>query len=141
MRISVIIPSYARPSDLQRCLEGLSRQSRPADETVVIVRDGDLETLRVVAACRAEHNNVRSVQVTQPGLIAAMNRGLDQAAGDLLVFTDDDSEAYPDWLERIEASFADPQIGAIGGRDWLQSPDEPALFRPARAKRVGVITW
>ena len=60
-----------------------------------------------------------------------MNRGLDSARGDLVVFTDDDAEAQADWLERIEAKFADPSVGAVGGRDWIQLPDEPALFRPA----------
>ena len=70
-----------------------------------------------------------------------MNRGLDSAPGDLLVFTDDDAEPQLDWLERIEASFADASIGAVGGRDWLQDPDEPALFRPCPVSRVGVLTW
>jgi glycosyltransferase involved in cell wall biosynthesis len=70
-----------------------------------------------------------------------MNCGLDNATGDLLVFTDDDAEPALDWLERIEASFADPSVGAVGGRDWIQLPGEPALFQPAPASRVGVLTW
>jgi hypothetical protein len=70
-----------------------------------------------------------------------MNCGLDNAKGEMLVFTDDDAEPQVDWLERLESSFADPLVGAVGGRDWLQLPDEPALFRPAPVSRVGVLTW
>ena len=58
-----------------------------------------------------------------------------------MVFTDDDAEAQADWLERIEAKFADPSVGAVGGRDWIQLPDEPALFKPAPVAKVGVLTW
>jgi glycosyltransferase involved in cell wall biosynthesis len=74
-------------------------------------------------------------------LIAALNCGLDNASGDILVFTDDDSEAHPDWLERMEATFADPGVGAVGGRDWLQLPREPLLFSPPYATHVGIMSW
>jgi glycosyltransferase involved in cell wall biosynthesis len=141
MKVTVIIPSFKRPADLQRCLEALVLQSRPAHEILVIAKEGDEETSRVVPAMRPRTSALRMVPVTEPGLIAAMNCGLDNAAGDVLVFTDDDAEPARDWLERIEASFADPSIGAVGGRDWIQLPDEPALFQPAPVSQVGVLTW
>lgn len=139
--ITVVIPSFKRAGDLQRCLEALALQSRPADEVLVVGREGDEATSNVVSVLRRSTSPLRLVPVTEPGLIAAMNCGLDNATGDLLVFTDDDAEPALDWLERIEASFADPSVGAVGGRDWIQLPDEPALFQPAPVSRVGVLTW
>jgi glycosyltransferase involved in cell wall biosynthesis len=141
MKVTVIIPSFKRPADLQRCLEAVALQSRPADEVLVIGRKGDEETSNIVSAFRRRILALRLVPVTEPGLIAAMNCGLDNAAGDLLVFTDDDAEPAWDWLERIESRFADPPVGAVGGRDWIQLPDEPTLFRPAPVSRVGILTW
>jgi glycosyltransferase involved in cell wall biosynthesis len=141
MKVTVIIPSFQRPSDLQRCLEAIALQSRPADEILVIVRENDWETSNIVSALQPKLSSLRAVTVTEPGLIAAMNCGLDCASGDILVFTDDDSEAQVNWLASIEASFADASIGAVGGRDWLQLPDEPVLFQPALVSRVGVLTW
>jgi glycosyltransferase involved in cell wall biosynthesis len=141
MKVTVIIPSFRRHSDLQRCLEAVARQNRAADEVLVVGRAEDWETLDVVANFRLHLPPLRLVQVSESGLIAAMNCGLDSAEGDLLVFTDDDCEPQVDWLERVESSFADPSVGAVGGRDWLQLPDEPALFRPAPVSRVGVLTW
>jgi glycosyltransferase involved in cell wall biosynthesis len=141
MKITVIIPSYKRPFDLQRSLEAIVLQTRPADEVLVIGRKDDTETSNAVSVFVQRMSMLRLVPVTEPGVIAAVNCGLDNAAGDLLVFTDDDSEPQLDWLERMEAIFVDESIGAAGGRDWLQLPDEPALFRPAPVSRVGVLTW
>jgi glycosyltransferase involved in cell wall biosynthesis len=141
MRISVIIPSYKRSFHLKRCLTAVSSQKRPADEVLVVAREGDEETLDVVSAFRHNVDTLRIVGVAESGVIAALNSGLDKAKGDLLVFTDDDSEAQADWLERIHASFSDEAIGAVGGRDWLQLPHEPAKFRPSEVVHVGALSW
>ena len=44
MKITVLIPTYRRPKDLGRCLEALQKQTRPADEVLVVVRNTDAET-------------------------------------------------------------------------------------------------
>jgi glycosyltransferase involved in cell wall biosynthesis len=141
MKVTVIIPSFKRPADLQCCLTALVRQSVPADEVLVINREGDTETSDLVSALQSRLSTLRLVPVSEPGVIAALNRGLEDAAGDILVITDDDSEPQSDWLERITASFHNPSIGAVGGRDLLQLPDEPALFQPAPVSKIGVLTW
>jgi glycosyltransferase involved in cell wall biosynthesis len=140
VKISVIIPSYQRPSYLQRCLTAVWSQRRPADEVLVVAREGDEETSKVVSDFR-HVDTLQTVRVSEPGVIAAVNCGLDSAKGDLLVLTDDDSQAQDDWLDRIHASFSDEAIGAVGGRDWLQVPQEPAKSQPSEVARVGVLSW
>ncbi len=140
-KISVIIPSYRRPRDLERCLEALAAQSRPPDEILIVLRETDSPTQQLVARFQEKLRPLIAVPVVEPGLIQAMNCGLADAKGDFIVFTDDDSEPVIDWLERIERTFEDDRIGAVGGRDWLQLPDEPALFAPAEATKVGVLSW
>jgi cellulose synthase/poly-beta-1,6-N-acetylglucosamine synthase-like glycosyltransferase len=141
MKLSVIIPSYRRPLDLKRCLEALKRQSRPADEVLVIVREDDTETSQLVSAYSETLQWLRAVFISKPGLIAALNCGLDHVTGDILVFTDDDSEAEKNWLELTEARFADANVGAVGGRDWLQLPEEPSRYFAAEVNKVGILSW
>ena len=141
MKLSVIIPSYRRSFDLKRCLEAIRRQSRPADEVLVIVREDDFETSELVSLCSENLKWLRAAYISKPGLIAALNCGLDNATGDILVFTDDDSEAEKNWLELIESRFRDPRVGAVGGRDWLQLPAEPSRYFAAEVNRVGVLSW
>lgn len=120
LKISVVIPSYRRPKDLVRCLEALKKQTRPADEVLVVVRDTDLETWTFIETFNAEHLPLHTTKVSISGVVAAMNAGLDVACGDLIAFTDDDAAPHSDWLERIDAHFmSDSLIGGVGGRDWV----------------------
>ncbi|UCG34878.1 MAG: glycosyltransferase family 2 protein [Candidatus Omnitrophota bacterium] len=139
MIISVIVPTYRRPKSLARCLEALHKQTRSADEILLIVRNNDSETLDFLRSIDSERLNIRICTVTAPGQIAALNVGLDAARGEIIAFTDDDATPYPDWLERIEEHFlADQQIGGVGGRDIVQLDEE----RVKETKKVvGKVQW
>ena len=117
IRITTIVPTYARPASLERCLDALSRQQHPLDELLVVVRPTDEASLRVLDA-RAQP--LRIVTVESRGVVAALNAGIDASSGDIVALTDDDAEPHPDWLARLAVTYArDPRIGAVGGRDLV----------------------
>ena len=75
MKMSVLVPSYKRPQDLARCLAGLARQRRPADQVVIVARRNDHETIDTVkrfAPLFSRHRAPDIVLVDQPGVIHAM---------------------------------------------------------------------
>ncbi|RZS87400.1 glycosyltransferase involved in cell wall biosynthesis [Motilibacter rhizosphaerae] len=122
--ISVVVPSYRRPDLLVRCLDGLLAQDRPADQVVVVRRDTDEETR---TALEAYVGRVDVAVVAEPGVLAAMARGVDAATGDVVAFTDDDAVPRPDWLATLLPHYDDAQVGGVGGRDVNHpAPDEPA---------------
>ncbi|HVZ48674.1 MAG TPA: glycosyltransferase [Gemmatimonadaceae bacterium] len=117
--ISVIIPSWRRPSDLARCLRAVAAQRVPPFEVVVGARADDAATAEVVAAEAARRAYpVTIATTTAPGVIAAMSAALARVRGDIVALTDDDAEPRPDWIERLDAVFAHPRVGGVGGRDW-----------------------
>ena len=138
VRISVIVPTLNRVEDLRRCLAALARQTRPADQIVVVVHDSDAATQEALAAWREHGPEVNATTARARGLPAALNAGLDTVDGDVICFTDDDAEPWPDWLARIEAHYRDPSVGAVGGRDFLVGE---AAGTPARCSRVGRVFW
>ncbi|CAG9240285.1 Glycosyltransferases involved in cell wall biogenesis [Paraburkholderia caribensis] len=121
MKITVLVPTFRRPQDLARCLAALQKQERVPDEVVVVARPDDEATHACLAdplVVGALPLNVAAVEV--PGQVAALNRGLDAATGDVIAITDDDAAPHADWVRRIGAAFeSDRRLGALGGRDWV----------------------
>ena len=141
MRVSVIVPTYRRPESLARCLDALDRQTRAAQETIVVVRGDDAASRQVVRSRAARP--VRLVLVHRPGVVAAMNAGLDASDGEVVALTDDDAAPHADWLERIVDTYArdrDRRIAAVGGRDWVTSYKTGRLIEQSETV-VGRIDW
>jgi len=114
---SVVVPSYRRPEDLTRCLNGLARQVLAPAEAIVVRRADDQLTQAAVSAC--QHAGVVDVVVGQPGVLAAMNAGVAAARSEIIAFVDDDAVPRPEWLARLVQHFDDPKVGGVGGRDVI----------------------
>lgn len=138
--LTVLVPTYRRATDLRRCLLALTTQVRRANEVLVVVRPDDEASRAVVI--EVSGSAVRIVDVTEPGVIAAMNAGLSAATGDIIALTDDDAAPLPDWLERIERHFAaDDKIGGVGGRDDQFRGDPSVPVRDPPEARPGHLQW
>lgn len=147
--ITVVVATYGRAEWLARCLAGLRRQTLAPTDVVVVVHPSDPPSAEIVDQVAGEWSAVRRVMVEQPGLVAALNRGLAAARGEIVAFVDDDAVPYADWLERIDATFAsDRRIAAVGGRDVVEIDGLVIGPVPARrggrhgnGPRVGRIQW
>jgi GT2 family glycosyltransferase len=135
--ISVLVPTYGRPRDLGRCLAALTRQTTTPTEVVVVARNADVES-RTVAASFGDGVAVRVTLVEGPGQVRALNCGLGVIRTSLVAITDDDACPRPDWLERIVAHFADPTVGAVGGRDVVHWEGR---IVEGRGRMVGGVRW
>lgn len=144
MKATVLIPTYRRSQDLQRCLEALKQQTRRPDQIVIVVRDIDDETQAFLQTYPFDGLPIQAQAVLVPGQVAALNAGLTAASGDIIAITDDDAAPHPDWLSRIEAHFvADPKVGGVGGRDWMYLSDrlQDELLHPGASGIVGQVQW
>lgn len=101
--ISVVIPTHQRPDSLARCLGCLAEQTLPrAQFEVVVTDDGrDFATRDLV---REKYPWARWTQGPRRGPAANRNHGAKQAAGEWIVFVDDDCEPSPGWLAAIAAN-------------------------------------
>tara|TARA_Y100001934_G_C12379079_1_gene791151 strand:+ start:1521 stop:2399 length:879 start_codon:yes stop_codon:yes gene_type:complete len=97
-KISVIIPIYQHWGLTQVLFSALARQTLPKSHWECFIVDNGSD---VVPAADTLPNFVNLLECPQPGSYAARNLALQQAQGELLVFTDADCRPNPDWLEII----------------------------------------
>lgn len=95
--VSVVIPSCNDAAMLKACLALLSRQSRPADEIIVVDNASSDDTADICSAA-----GVRRIPVDLQGIPATAAAGFDAAAGEIIARLDTDSRPPADWLERVE---------------------------------------
>jgi GT2 family glycosyltransferase len=115
-RASVVIPAYHSQRSLPRCLDALRAQSF-RDFEVIVVNSSPEEETRLLVAAYPEVRFEQSPTRLLPH--AARNRGVELARGELLVFTDPDCCARPDWLARLVAA-CDAGDGPVGGSILLE---------------------
>jgi cellulose synthase/poly-beta-1,6-N-acetylglucosamine synthase-like glycosyltransferase len=138
-RIAVIVPTYRRPTDMERCLQAIASQQRPADQIIVVVREDDEITHALLQRSNLTSLAPTIVALREGGVVAALNAGLGALDADIVAFTDDDAAPRPDWLQRIAASFAaDRRLGGVGGRDWVH---QRGWIEDGSEAVVGRITW
>ena len=123
--VSVVVITYRRPVELGTCLDHLDRQTRPADEIVVVDASEGAESESVAA----RYGTVRYVR--NPGgrgnMTNSRNRALALVTGDIIAFLDDDAFACTDYLEHLAAAYQrDPTMRLGCARTLNDQPGEEA---------------
>ena len=122
--VTVGILTYRRPQSLVSTLDSLRPLAAHGHATswrlhdVVIVDNDRTPSARdtVASLVAAGHPlPLRHVHEPAPGLAAARNRALDEAAGDVLVFIDDDEVAEPGWPDGLLRVMAATGAALVGG--------------------------
>lgn len=115
LKTSVVIVTKDRPENLRTMLRSLIVQSLMPDE-VIVVNNNSTKSYESVFDEFRKLLPIRTVVETTPGIPAARNRGIQEASGDIILFTDDDCEADPRWVENmVNPFYYNPHIGAVGG--------------------------
>ncbi len=128
--VSVLVPAWnsERRDELAACLRAIERQTLPPTEVIAVI-DHNPELL---AWARETFPGVIAVaNAHERGVVGARNTGVELAHGEIVVLTDDDTEAEPTWIEGLEACFADPEVVGVTGElipNWAGS--EPHWFPP-----------
>jgi glycosyltransferase involved in cell wall biosynthesis len=97
---------------------------------LLIVNNNCTDDTDQVIRRHAEALPIKRLFEPKPGLSNARNHALAHAAGDWVLWTDDDVLVDPDWLGVfVRATEEYPQAAAIGGliEPWFPVPPDPAL--------------
>jgi GT2 family glycosyltransferase len=135
LRASIIIPTYNRAPYLSTCLRALaSQKADPKIFEIIIIDNNSTDNTPVVILDFAQsHSNlsIKYLHEKNQGAAIARNRAMAEARGEILCFLDDDTVPPPDWLAAMEAGFASPNVGCVGGPAILdyQGQERPSWLR------------
>jgi glycosyltransferase involved in cell wall biosynthesis len=152
MRVSILICTRDRAAALRETLSSLARVAVPAGWKVelLVVDNGSRDgTREVVQNTRFRFGAPRLEFEPVPGVASARNRCLKAAAGEVLLWTDDDVRLPRDWMERMVAPIQEGRMDAVAGgvrlafgrnrdwmgrclRSWLASTEGLSEGRPGR---------
>jgi GT2 family glycosyltransferase len=127
LRISIVIPTYRRERVLVESLDYLLGLPQPADEIVVVdqTEQHDPDTDVRLQDLHAQQK-LRWIRQQPPSITAAMNRGLREASGDVVLFLDDDIAPEPDLVAAHRRAHAEHAGTLVAGRviqPWEEGVD------------------
>jgi cellulose synthase/poly-beta-1,6-N-acetylglucosamine synthase-like glycosyltransferase len=135
--VSLIIPAYDEEEVIaDKVANALALDYPRGRLQVIVASDGSADA----TAERARAAGASLVLELPPGgKVAALNAAAEQAAGEILAFSDANSVWRPEALKRLVAPFADPGVGYVCGRVRFLDPEgnnlEGAYWRYEMAVR------
>ena len=129
--ISIVIPCYNEEANLKRgVLEDVVRflEGHPYPWELIVADDASADnSLALVEAFAAQHDNVRLLKLMHGGKPHAILGGIREAKGDIILFSDMDMSTPIDEIEKLLPWFEDGYDVVIGSRGLVR--EGFSLFR------------
>jgi len=134
VKITVAVCTWNRAALLAQTLERMRVLAVPPGATwdLLVVNNNSTDDTDAVLARHEQHLPLKRLFEPKQGHSNARNCAVEHAAGDLLIWTDDDVLVEPDWLtEYATAADAFPQAGYFGGtvEPWFEAPPPRWVLR------------
>lgn len=123
MKISVVIPTYNEEKYLPKTLKSIHDLSRQPDEILIIDASSTDSTVSL-----AKKNDARVISVPHRGIGFARQRGLEEAKGDVIAFTDADTIVPKNWLTIIEEKLNTKGVSGVYGSYRVDGGWFPYVF-------------
>lgn len=128
-QVSVVIPTFRRPAELQRAMRSVFTQTylQGALAELVIV-DNDptgsaLAAARELIGAAPETLTLHILHCPDPGVANARNMAIDTVTTPLVAFLDDDQSAPDTWLAELVRGYAETSASVVFGPVDTALPD------------------
>ena len=128
--VSVVISTRDRPDRLARCLPALLALQYPGYEVIVVDNAPSTSaTADLIRQAYADEPKIRYVCEDHPGLPSGHNRGIVEARGEIIAFTDDDVVIDSYWLAGLAKGFESAEnVACVTGLILPLELETPAQF-------------
>lgn len=137
--ISAIVATYNRDSSLIDCLRSLIAQDFPGCMELIVVDQSRGHTPEAIDFFQSQGDRFCLLHQSQPNLPQARNAGIAAAAGEILLFVDDDVILPPDAARRLAEHVRTSWMKAVTGLVVSERNREASLQGYARQFCVGSV--
>ena len=123
--VSVIIAAYNEAKVINKTIATLLSSDYPALDILVVDDGSKDDTANVVAAAYGADPRVTVIRKPNGGKASALNLGIKQCRGEIIVALDADTVFAPDTVHKLVRHFADPAIGAVSGNVKVGNRNNP----------------
>lgn len=137
-RVSIIIPVFEHQQELEACLVSLTKQTFQ-DFEVIVVDDGTRPPIKL--SCVMCHVSVKLIRQENAGAPVARNRGLKEAGGEYLLFSDADIVWQPQALAKmVHVLETQPNISYVyAAFNWGRKLFKALPFDLAKLKQMNYV--
>ncbi|MDD1476348.1 glycosyltransferase [Arthrobacter sp. H16F315] len=114
-RVSIIVPAFNEAAAIEDCVRSIQRTRYDRYE-LILVDDGSTDcTATIMSALAARDPRIKVLAQANAGKAAALNFGIRNAAGEVLMFIDADVILSRHTVEMMLRGFDDERTGAVCG--------------------------
>ena len=127
LNVSIVIPTYNSARTLPACLESIREQDYPEDKVEIIIADaGSYDNTVEIARQFTDKIYSNPLKTGEAGKAV----GVRHATGEIIALIDSDNILPErDWLKRMAAPFADPEIGGTEPLYYTYRPEDGIITR------------
>ncbi|WP_299682677.1 glycosyltransferase family 2 protein [uncultured Tenacibaculum sp.] len=117
IRISLVVPVYNRPDEIQELLESLTQQDFKKKYEIVIVEDGSTESSETIVNTYTSQLNISYFFKPNSGPGDSRNYGMKRAWGNYFIILDSDVILPSHYLSTIDKFLSENYLDCFGGAD------------------------
>lgn len=141
LKISIVIPTLNQGNTIEDTIFSIINQNYPFYEIIVMDGGSNDATLDVLSRYRPYLAHVSSAP--DKGQSQAINRGFQQATGDIFAWLNSDDYYLPGALAKVAETFSDPSVEfLVGAGDVISLEHKFLRFIPERIlNREALLDW
>jgi len=140
-KVSMIICCYNEEAGIEDKLKNLLSMDYPREQLeIIIASDGSTDATEDIVA-GYESQGVRSIRLPRSGKAQALNAAIEQATGEVLVFSDANSMYAPDAIRKLVRPFSDPEVGGVAGNQCYRKSYQAGMAASGEQGYWSIDRW
>lgn len=138
-QVSIILPTYNESENVEELISAILKSTEPAPEIIVVDDDSPDGTWDIVSRIHTEHPNVKLLRRTKErSLATAVEEGIANASGDVIVWMDSDFSHPPELIPELVKSAKSGHI-ALASRYVKEGGSRASPVRVWTARLINTL--